>query len=73
MSPRAGELWEVTETQRVAVGQKIATFLISGPALVLEVHRNHDGAGDYYTILWGGQVREIIDSAPWRSFGERIS
>ena len=73
MSSRAGELWDVTETQRVAVGQKIATFLISGPALVLEVHSNRDGAGDYYTILWGGQVREIIDSAPWRSFGERIA
>jgi hypothetical protein len=73
MIPQPVELWEFTQRQRVGVGSKIATFLISGPALVLEVHRNHDGAGDYYRILWGGKLEEIIDKAPWKHFGEKIS
>ena len=73
MNPREGELWEFTQRQRVAVGNKIATYLISGPALVLGVQRNRDGFGDYYEILWGGKWEEIIDSAPWKCFGERIS
>jgi hypothetical protein len=73
VNPREGELWEFTQSQRVAVGSKIATFLISGPALVLGVQRNGDGGGDYYEILWGGKREEIIDRPPWNCFGERIS
>ena len=73
MNPREGELWEFTQSQRVAVGSKIATFRISGPALVLGVQRNGDGHGDYYEILWGGKREEIIDRPPWNCFGERIS
>ena len=73
MNPREGELWEFTQSQRVAVGSKIATYLISGPALVLGVQRNRDEFGDYYEILWGGKREEIIDRPPWSCFGERIS
>jgi hypothetical protein len=39
----------------------------------VEIHLNYDGAGDYYRILWGGKLEEIIDKAPWNHFGEKIS
>jgi len=73
VNPRPGELWEFTQCQRVRVGSNMRTFLISGPALVLGVHLNGDGAGDYYEILWGGKWEEIIANPPWNFFGERIS
>jgi len=73
MLPRVGELWTLTQTQRITVGSNVATFLISGPALVVEIHLNYDGGGDYYKLLWGGKLEEIIDKAPWNHFGEKIS
>ena len=73
MNPREGELWEFTQSQRVAVGSKIATFLISGPALILGVQRNGDGHGDCYEILWGGKREVLLARPPWSCFGERIS
>ena len=73
MIPQQGELWECTKSVRVRVGSQIATYLISGPALILGVQRNGDGGGDYYEILWGGKCEEIIDRPPWNYFGERIS
>ena len=75
VNPRPGELWEFTQRQRVrvGVGSNIATFNISGPALVLGVHLNRDGVGVYYEILWGGKCEEIIANPPWNFFGERIS
>jgi hypothetical protein len=71
--PQPGELWEFTQSERVAVGNRMATYLISGPALILGVHSNCDGHGDYFEILWGGKWQEIIDRPPWNYFGERIS
>ena len=72
-APEPGDLWDCAQYQRVQVGNKIATFKISGPALILCVQRNGDGFGDYYEILWGGKREEIIDRPPWSFFVERIS
>ena len=71
MKPNIGELWEIGElwdTVKVDVGNKGTTFLISGLGLVVEIHRNHDNFGDYYTVLWGGKTEEFLLS----NFGERI-
>ncbi|MBM3298471.1 MAG: hypothetical protein FJY85_00785 [Deltaproteobacteria bacterium] len=73
MKPCVGELWEFTQLQRVRVGSDIATFRISGLALVLGVHLNGDEHGDYYEILWGEKCEEVIADSPWNFFGERIS
>lgn len=66
--PEIGELWEISDTVKVDVGNKRATYLISGPGLVVGIHRNHDEFGDYYTVLWGGKTAELL----WNNFGEKI-
>ena len=68
MKPNIGELWNISDEVKVSVGNKIATYLISGPGLVVGIHRNHDGFGDYYTVLRGGKTEEFLLS----NFGERI-
>ena len=68
MKPNIGELWNISDTVKVNVGNNIATFLISGLGLVVEIHRNHDDFGDYYRVLWGGKTEEFLLS----NFGERI-
>ena len=65
MKPNIGELWNISDTVRVNVGNKRATYLISGPGLV---DRNHDDFGDYYRVLWGGKTEEFLLS----NFRERI-
>ena len=66
--PEIGELWEISDTVKVNAGNKRATFLISGPGLVVGIHRNHDSFGDYYRVLWGGRTEEFFLS----NFGEKI-
>lgn len=66
--PEIGELWEISDTVKVNVGNKRATYLLSGPGLVVKIHRNHDEFGDYYTVLWGGKTIELL----WNNFMERI-
>lgn len=68
MKPEIGELWNITVTERVSVGNKKRNYLISGPGLVVGIHRNHDEWGDYYTVLWGGKTAELL----WNNFGEKI-
>ena len=38
MKPNLGELWMVNDTVRVTVGNKVATFRLSGPGLVVKIH-----------------------------------
>ena len=52
----------VTDTVKVVVGNKRATYLISGIGLILNVHQNHDEYGDYYRVLWGGEVHDFFSS-----------
>jgi hypothetical protein len=68
VKPNVGELWNISDEVKVSVGNSIATFLISGPGLVVGIHRNHDDFGDYYTVLLGGRTEEFLIS----NFGERI-
>jgi len=68
MKPNIGELWNISDTVKVNVGNKRATYLISGLGLVVEIHRNYDDFGDYYRVLWGGKTEEFLLS----NFGERI-
>ena len=68
MKPNIGELWNISDTVRVNVGNKRATYLISGPGLVVGIHRNHDDFGDFYKVLWGGKTEEFLLS----NFGEKI-
>jgi hypothetical protein len=68
MKPNIGELWNISDEVQVSVGNKRATYLISGPGLVVKIHRNHDDFGDYYTVLWGGRTEEFLIS----NFGERF-
>lgn len=68
MKPEIGELWNITVTERVSVGNKVRNYLISGPGLVVGIHRNHDEWGDYYRALWGNEIREFFLS----NFGEKI-
>jgi hypothetical protein len=65
--PEIGELWEISDTVEVNVGNKRATYLISGPGLVVGIHRNHDSFGDYYQVLWGGKTEEFFIS----NFGKK--
>ena len=60
MKPKIGELWMVNDTVRVTVGNKVATFRLSGPGLVVKIHENHDEYGDYYTVFWGGKTSELF-------------
>jgi len=66
--PQIGELWDVCDQVKVSVGNKIATYLLSGPGLVVGIHRNHDDFGDYYTVLFFGKTIELL----WNNFVERI-
>ena len=66
--PEIGELWEIKDTVKVDVGNKRTTYHISGPGLVVGIHRNHDSFGDYYKVIWGGRTEEFLLS----NFGERI-
>ena len=68
MKPNIGELWNISDTVGVNVGNKRSTYLISGPGLVVGIHRNHDDFGDYYKVIWGGRTEEFLLS----NFGERI-
>ena len=68
MKPEIGELWEISDTVKVDVRNKKATYLISGPGLVVGIHRNHDDFGDYYKVLWSGRTEEFLLS----NFGEKI-
>jgi len=71
VKPEIGELWNITVTERVSVGNKARNYLISGPGLVVGIHRNHHDEwflGDYYMILWGNEIREFLLS----NFGEKI-
>ena len=68
MKPNIGELWNISDEVRVSLGNKRAIYLISGPGLVVGIHRNHDDFGDYYTVLRGGKTEEFLLS----NFGERI-
>ena len=58
--PEIGELWEISDTVKVNVGNKRTTFLISGPGLVVGIHRNHDEFGDFYKAIWGGRTEEFL-------------
>lgn len=60
MKPGIGELWNISETVRVNVGNKVATYIVSGPGVVVDIHCNHDAYGDYYKVLWGKEVREFF-------------
>jgi hypothetical protein len=68
MKPNIGELWNISDEVQVSVGNKRATYLISGPGLVVGIHRNHDSFGDYYQVLWGGKIEEFFIS----NFGKKI-
>jgi hypothetical protein len=68
VKPNVGELWNISDEVKVSVGNNIATFLISGPGLVVGIHRNHDSFGDYYKVIWGGRTEEFLLS----NFGEKI-
>jgi hypothetical protein len=68
LKPEIGELWEISDTVKVNVGNKRATYLISGHGLVVGIHLNHDSFGDYYQVLWGGKTEEFFLS----NFGEKI-
>ena len=68
MKPNIGELWNISDEVRVSVGNKVATYLIFGPGLVVGIHRNHDSFGDYYQVLWGGKTEEFFIS----NFGKKI-
>lgn len=68
MKPNIGELWNISDEVKVSVGNSIATYLISGPGLVVGIHRNHDDFGDYYRVLWGGRTEKFFLS----NFGEKI-
>jgi hypothetical protein len=68
VKPKIGELWEINDTVKVSVGNKRATFLVSGYGIIVDIHRNHDDFGDYYRVLWGNKIEEFLLS----NFGERI-
>lgn len=68
MKPNIGELWNISDEVKVSVGNKRATYLISGPGLVVGIHRNHDDFGDYYKVIWGGKTMEMFQN----NFVERI-
>ena len=74
MNPGPGELWEFIERKQVAVGNNIATYLISAPALVINRVPSHNGNETYaYMILWGSKLEYYSTLEKNRSFGERIS
>jgi hypothetical protein len=62
VKPNIGELWNISDEVKVSVGNKRATYLISGPGLVVGIHRNHDDFEDYYKVLWGGKTTEIFQN-----------
>jgi hypothetical protein len=70
MKPNAGELWMCTDLIHTTVGNNRATFRITGPGLVVDVHRNCDSHGDYYyRVLWGKEMVDFMEN----NFTERIS
>ena len=68
MKPNIGELWNISDAVKVSVGNKRATYFISGPGLVVGIHRNYDEFGDYYKVLWCGRTEEFLLS----NFEEKI-
>ena len=68
MKPNIGELWNISDEVKVSVGNKRATYLITGPGLVVKIHRNHDEHGDYYTVIWSGKTAEMLQN----NFVEKI-
>lgn len=65
MKPKIGELWDVCDEVKVSVGNKIATYLISGPGLVVGFNGNDD---DEYEVLWGNDIQKFLIS----NFCEKI-
>ena len=65
MKPNLGELWMCTDLIHTTVGNNRATFRITGPGLVVDVHRNFD----YYRVLWGKEIVDFMEN----NFTERIS
>ena len=68
MKPNTGELWMCSELMDVWVRNNKETFRITGPGLVVNVHRNHDMHGDYYKTLFCGEITELL----LNNFVERI-
>jgi len=54
-----------TDLIHTTVGNNRATFRITGPGLVVDVHRNFD----YYRVLWGKEIVDFMEN----NFTERIS
>lgn len=69
MKPNAGELWMCTDLIHTTVGNNRASFRITGPGLVVDVHRNGDSHVDYYRVLWGKEMVDFMEN----NFTERIS
>ena len=69
MKPNTGELWMCTDLIHTWVGNHKEKFRITGPGLVVGVHRNFDEHGDYYQVLWGNEVVDFMEN----NFTERIS
>jgi len=69
MKPNTGELWMCTDLIHTWVGNHKEKFRITGPGLVVGVHRNGDEFGDYYKVLWGNELMEFMEN----NFTERIS
>ena len=68
MKPNTGELWMCSELMNVWVRNDRRTLRITGPGLVVDVHRNHDMHGDYYRVLWGNEMKDFMEN----NFLERI-
>jgi hypothetical protein len=57
-----------TDLIHTTVGNNRASFRITGPGLVVDVHRNFDEFGDYYKTLFCGKITELL----LNNFVERI-
>lgn len=64
MKPNIGELWNISDEVKVSVGNKRATYLISGPGLVV----GFNGNDDEYEVLWGNDIQKFLIS----NFCEKI-
>jgi hypothetical protein len=72
VNPQTGELWEFTQAKRIRAGSNIiVTFLISGPALVIECVPSRNVCDACYRILRGGELVTYSTLEVNRSFGEK--
>jgi hypothetical protein len=69
MKPNTGELWMCTDLIHTLAGNHKVRFRITGPGLVVDVHRNFDEFGDFYRVLWGNKMMDFMEN----NFTERIS